>query len=72
VALRLPHGSVRVLPPDATRHLLPGAHLPALPAILGISIRTQDGNAAIARLLGQAPQTMLTARASGVIVRFLG
>ena len=72
VALRLPQGTVRILPPEAARHLLPGATLPSLPAILGLSVRTQDGNAAIAHLLGQAPQTVLTASASGVIVRFLG
>jgi hypothetical protein len=72
VALRLPHGTVRVLPPEAAQHLLPGASLPSLPAILGIAVRTEDGNAAIARRLGQAPQSVLTAQASGVIVRFLG
>ena len=72
VALRLPHGTVRVLPPDAALHLLPGATLPSLPAILGISVRTQDGNAAIAARLGQSPANLILARASGVIVRFLG
>jgi catechol 2,3-dioxygenase-like lactoylglutathione lyase family enzyme len=72
LALRLPQGTVRVLAPDAALRLLPGATLPALPAILGIAIRTQDGNAAVAALLGERPGGLLLARASGVIVRFLG
>jgi hypothetical protein len=72
LALRLPQGTVRVLLPDAALRLLPGANLPALPAILGIAVRTQDGNAAVARLLGERPGGLLLARASGVIVRFLG
>ncbi len=71
LALRLPRGSVRVLPPEAALRLLPGAALPALPAILGIAVRTADGNAAIAAMLGESPADMLLARASGVIVRFL-
>lgn len=72
LALRLPQGTVRVLPPEAALRLLPGAALPALPAMLGIAIRTQDGNAAIAALLGASPGPLHLARASGVIVRFLG
>lgn len=72
LALRLPRGTVRVLPPEAALRLLPGATLPALPATLGITLRTDDGNAAIAALLRQAPASLVIARASGVIVRFLG
>ena len=72
LALRLPQGTVRVLPPEAALRLLPGVALPALPAMLGIAIRTQDGNAAIAALLGASPDPLHLARASGVIVRFLG
>lgn len=72
LALRLPQGSVRVLPPEAACRLLPGAAGPALPAILGIAVQTGDGNAAIAGLLGQAAAPVMLARASGVTVRFLG
>lgn len=71
LALRLPHGTVRILPPEAALRLLPGAALPALPAILGIAIRTNDGNAAIAARLGQPAGPLVLGRASGVILRFL-
>ena len=72
LALRLPHGTVRILPPEAARRLLPTTDLPALPAILGISVRTGDGNAAIAARLGQPPGPLVLGQASGVVVRFTG
>ena len=72
LALRLPHGTVRILPPEAARRLLPTTDLPALPAILGISVRTGDGNAAIAARLRQPPGALVLGQASGVVVRFTG
>ena len=59
LALRLPGGRVRILPPAAAALLLPGTPIPALPAILGIVVATDDV-AAQGR----------TARASGVTVVF--
>ncbi len=58
--LRLPgQQAVRVLPPEAATRLLPGAIIPALPAILGLVIQTEDPAAAPA--IGHA---------SGVTIRF--
>ena len=75
LALRLPHGTVRVLPPSTAAALLPGTPLPSPPCIPAIAIRTGDANAAIARRLGQPPGAPLLApllaRASGVTVLFL-
>lgn len=60
LALRLPGGQVRILPPDAAARLLPGTPVPALPAILGIVVETDD------------PATRgRTGRASGVTVVFI-
>lgn len=74
LALRLPRGTIRILPPAALRPgttLLPGTALPAPPCIPAIAIRTDDANAAIARQLGQPPGAPLLAQASGVTVLFL-
>lgn len=71
-ALDLAHGRVRLLPPDADA--------PAVPSIVGLSVRTADGNAAIRRLLVQrgishrAHDDALivnAAAAGGVAVRFV-
>jgi catechol 2,3-dioxygenase-like lactoylglutathione lyase family enzyme len=69
LALHLPGAAIRILPPDAARRVLPGADIPALPAIIGLTIETEDP-AAIARRLGQPPGIPLLARASGVTIRF--
>ena len=44
-ALELTHGRVRLLPPEADA--------PTVPRIVGVTVRTSDGNAAIRRLLAQ-------------------
>ncbi len=59
LALRLPGGQVRILPPEAAARLLPGTPIPVLPAIVGIVVETDD-LAAKGR----------TGRASGVTVVF--
>jgi len=69
-ALRLPAGTVRVLAPAAALSLLPGAELPALPAILGVTIATADAARAAAALLGRVPTGQVVGRASGVTVVF--
>ena len=51
-ALPLPHGTVRLLPPDALGAVFPGAAIPSLPYIAGIVVRTDDLDAT-ARLLGE-------------------
>lgn len=52
--LALPRGLVRILPPEALPSILPGVAIPALPFIAGITIRTDDANAAIRHLLGES------------------
>jgi hypothetical protein len=49
--LALPRGRVRVLAAEALAHIFPGVAIPSLPFIAGIAITTDDGNAAIGRLL---------------------
>ncbi len=51
-ALPLPHGTVRLLPPDALGSVFPGAVIPSLPFIAGIAVRTDDLDAT-ARLLAE-------------------
>ncbi|HST76716.1 MAG TPA: VOC family protein [Acetobacteraceae bacterium] len=51
-ALPLPHGTVRLLPPDALGAVFPGAAIPSLPYIAGIVVRADDLDAT-ARLLGE-------------------
>jgi hypothetical protein len=71
-ALELGHGRVRLLPPDADT--------PIVPCIVGLTVQTSDGNAAIRRLLAQrgiphsARNDVLIVRTSatgGVAVRFV-
>jgi hypothetical protein len=71
-ALELTHGRVRLLPPEADA--------PTVPRIVGVTVRTSDGNAAIRRLLAQhgiphsASNDDLIVQASaagGVAVRFV-
>jgi len=69
LALRLPGGQVRILPPEAAARLLPGTPIPALPAILGLVVQTDDLTAA-GRLLGQAAPGPVIGHASGVTVVF--
>lgn len=68
--MRLPCGAVRVLPPDAAARLLPGAVVPALPAILGLVVQTEDANAAAAALLRHDGTGPVLGHASGVTVLF--
>ncbi|MXP62999.1 VOC family protein [Roseomonas sp. M0104] len=54
-ALPLPRGRVRILPPEALGEVLPGVVAPALPFLAGFTVRTEDGNAAVRRLLAGLP-----------------
>ncbi|PWC27297.1 VOC family protein [Teichococcus aestuarii] len=53
-ALPLPQGRLRILPPEALGQVLPGVKAPALPFLAGCVLRTDDGNAAIRRIAGDA------------------
>jgi hypothetical protein len=44
---------VQILPPEALGEVLPGVAIPDLPFLAGFVVRTGDGNAAIARILGE-------------------
>lgn len=44
---------VQILPPEALGEVLPGVAIPDLPFLAGFVVRTSDGNAAIARILGE-------------------
>ena len=80
-ALAMAQGRVRVPPaPDALTTVFPGAAIPSLPFIAGFSVRTGDGNAAVARLLDErgiphrtAPDGVLvdSAVAGGASLRFV-
>jgi len=74
--VHLPGGAVRVLPPDAATRLLPGAAIPALPAILGLVVQTDDSARTAAALLGHSDagpvHRPVWGRASGVTVVFSG
>jgi hypothetical protein len=50
-ALNLPHGRVRALPADALAAAFPGVAVPGLPWIAGVTLATDDANAALRRLL---------------------
>ncbi|HWX49821.1 MAG TPA: VOC family protein [Roseomonas sp.] len=54
-ALPLPHGRVRILPAEALGAVLPGVTAPTLPFLAGFTVRTEDGNAAVRRLLDGLP-----------------
>jgi hypothetical protein len=47
--------TLRVLPPAAIPRLLPGVSPPALPGIVGMTVRTADGGAAARRALAGLP-----------------
>ncbi|PZW44889.1 glyoxalase-like protein [Humitalea rosea] len=50
-ALPLPQGGrVRILPPEALEAVLPGVVAPGLPFLAGVTLRTDDGNAAASAL----------------------
>jgi hypothetical protein len=51
-ALSLPHGMVRLLPPDALGTVFPSAVIPTLPFVAGIVVRSDDLGAT-ARLLAE-------------------
>ena len=78
-ALPLPHGTVRLLPPDALGAVFPGAAIPTLPFIAGITLRTDD-MAATTRLLAErgvpherlADGALVSAdRSAGAAIRFV-
>ncbi|MCW3477522.1 VOC family protein [Limobrevibacterium gyesilva] len=72
-ALVLAQGRVRILPPESLGAVFPGIAIPSLPFVAGIVVRTDDGNAAVARLLaGRARPASggLLAEAGGVAVLF--
>ena len=52
-ALPMPHGTVRLLPPDALGTVFPNAVIPTLPFVAGIVVRSDDLGAT-ARLLAEA------------------
>lgn len=53
--LDLPEGgTARVVPAAALPQVLPGTHIPSLPFIAGLVLRTEDGGAAAARILHTA------------------
>jgi len=74
-ALRLAHGQVRVLPPEALAAVFPGVAIPSLPFVAGIVVRTDDGAKAAGRMLKKsaypAPGGLL-ANGAGVAVLFTG
>jgi len=49
---------VRMLDPDGLRRVLPGVPPPALPGIAGMVVRTDDGTAAIRKLVGDAAEAI--------------
>jgi hypothetical protein len=79
-ALDLAHGRVRFLADAALHAVLPGVDVAELPRIVGLTIRTADGNEALGRLLTErriAHRVLGDARlvapdeAGGVAVRFV-
>ncbi len=72
-ALRLAQGEVRILPEAALTRVFPGTAAPALPFIAGMILRTDDGNAAAARLLAGVARPApggLAAEIGGVAILF--
>ena len=72
LVLALPQGVVRVVPPGALAGIFPGMAAPVLPFVAGIVVRTDDGNAAVGRILpgGKAVLGGLMAVCGGVAVVF--
>jgi catechol 2,3-dioxygenase-like lactoylglutathione lyase family enzyme len=76
--LTLGHGEVRMLPAEAVRDVLPEAKLPTLPWIAGISLLTDDRNAALRRRLAywtiphETQEDAITVAAGGTFIRFQG
>jgi Glyoxalase-like domain len=52
-ALDLAHGRVRLLPETALQSVLPDCDCAGLPRIVGLGVRTADGNEAVSRLLAE-------------------
>jgi hypothetical protein len=80
-ALALPRGRVRILPAAALEAVFPAVTIPCLPFIAGITLRTDDNNAAAARLLAEraiahraVPGGVLVdpSASGGVAIRFVG
>jgi catechol 2,3-dioxygenase-like lactoylglutathione lyase family enzyme len=76
--LTLGAGQLRMLPPDAIRPIFPEAKLPSLPWIAGISLLTDDRNAALRRRLAywtiphETHEDAITVAAGGTFIRFQG
>jgi hypothetical protein len=75
-ALDLPHGRVRMVPPDAVLLATRNTRMPPPPCIAGVTVTTDDGNIALRRHLGAAEipfrnqgGTVITT-AGGVCLRF--
>ena len=49
-ALKLPRGRVRLVTEDGLERIFPGVAVPVLPYVAGISLRTSDATASIARI----------------------
>jgi hypothetical protein len=75
-ALDLPHGRVRMLPPDSLGAVFPGATMPALPWIAGVTLGTDDATAALRSWLEgrsipfRAAGNALLVQAGGATLRF--
>ncbi len=75
-SLDLPRGRVRVLAPEGLATAMPGLSGPSPPCIAGLTLRTDDGNAAVRRLLAdrtipfQTTAGSVTVEAAGVTLRF--
>lgn len=71
-ALPLPHGTVRLLPPEALPLVMPGIEPPALPFIAGAIVRVSDGGAAVRRILGaearEVPGGLLAMAGGGAVL----
>ncbi len=76
-ALDLPRGRIRLLPPEALDSLLLAPVPPTLPWIAGLTLRTGDGNASLARRLTdrriphERSDDAILLEAAGVTLRFV-
>ncbi len=76
-ALHLPHGRVRALPVEALAAVFPGVAVPTSPWIAGVTLATDDANAALRRVLQdraipfRAVGHALSVQAGGATLRFV-
>ncbi|WP_158742610.1 VOC family protein [Acidisphaera sp. L21] len=64
--LAMDRGRMRILPTEAIGAVYPGVAAPALPSMVGMTVRTADGCAALRNLLGDVPHDKV---GDGVLVR---